>query len=56
MGSIGGMVLLAPAASITTTSDKRKNSDIKDMYSLTHSRAMVRHCVGLRLLPDDDYP
>ena len=36
---------------ITAISERLKNWDRRDMYNLTISRAMMRHCEGLRRLP-----
>lgn len=36
---------------ITTMSDKTKSCEISDIYNLTMSKAIVRHCFGLRLPP-----
>ena len=50
-GSKGGVVLEDDPGGVITTalSENKKNSESKEMYSLTTSRAIVRHCVGLRL-------
>ena len=47
-GSIGGVGLL-PRLGDVIASENVKNSESRVIYCLIMSRAMVRHCDGLRL-------
>ena len=49
-----GVALLRSEAvgdAITAISERLKNWDKSDIYNLTTSKAMIRHCEGLRRLP-----
>ena len=48
-GNRAGVGLLPRLGDVTiAASEKRKNSERREMYCFTMSRAMVRHCEGLR--------
>lgn len=47
MGNRGGLGL-DWLGDITAISERVKNCEIRDIYSLTISSAIVLHCVGLR--------
>ena len=48
LGSIGGVGLL-PRLGDVNASESMKNSESSVMYCLMMSRAIMRHCDGLRL-------
>ena len=47
-GSMGGVGLVPKLGDVIAASENMKNSDSREMYCFTMSRAMVRHCDGLR--------